>query len=105
MEQGNLAQLNAGSITGLYGSDIKNFAEKLVKMNLIHVLGSDGHNVKGRPTKIIGGYRRVGEINPELHKWIIENEKKIIYGEEVEVLEIKKGKKKKSGFFSFFTGR
>ena len=44
VEQGNLAQLNAGSLSGQYGTDIKKFAEKLVAKNLIHIIGSDGHN-------------------------------------------------------------
>lgn len=44
VEQGNLAQLNAGSLLGKYGTDIKKCAEKLVARNLIHIVGSDGHN-------------------------------------------------------------
>jgi len=101
VEQGNLAQLNAGSLSGQYGTDIKKFAEKLVAKNLIHIIGSDGHNNKRRNTNIKEGLAKIKALNPELFNWIKDNEKKILQGEEVEVLDIVTDKKKKS-FFSFF---
>lgn len=101
IEQGNLAQLNAGSLCGQYGTNIKKFAEKLVARNLIHIVGSDGHNNSRRNSDIKEGLQKIEDINPELFNWIKYNEKKILQGEEVEVLDIKSEKKKKS-FFSFF---
>lgn len=98
IEQGNLAQMNAGSLIGSYGKDIKLFAEKLVEMNLIHVLGSDGHNNKNRITRIKKGFEIIDSINSKLSAWIVENESRILEDEEVDVLEIKEVKKKK-GFF------
>lgn len=100
VEQGNLAQMNAGSIVGIYGSDIKKFAEKLVSMNLIHMLGSDGHNNTRRNTNLQQGFKRVESLNNGLYKWITENEKNILDGIDVEVPEIILNKKKKS-FFNF----
>jgi protein-tyrosine phosphatase len=101
IEQGNLAQLNAGSLTGQYGTDIKKSAEKLVSRNLIHIVGSDGHNNKRRNTNIKDGLEKIEAINPELFNWIKNNQKKILQGEDVEVLDIIDDTKKKS-FFSFF---
>lgn len=101
IEQGNLAQLNAGSLTGQYGTDIKKSAEKLVSRNLIHIVGSDGHNNKRRNTNIKEGLEKIEAINPELFNWIKNNQKKILQGEDVEVLDIINDTKKKS-FFSFF---
>lgn len=101
IEQGNLAQLNAGSLTGQYGTDIKKSAEKLVSRNLIHIVGSDGHNNKRRNTNIKEGLEKVEAINPELFNWIKNNQKKILQGEDVEVLDIIDDTKKKS-FFSLF---
>ncbi len=101
IEQGNLAQLNAGSLTGQYGTDIKKSAEKLVSRNLIHIVGSDGHNNKRRNTNIKEGLEKIEAINPELFNWIKNNQKKILQGEDVEVLDIIDDTKKKS-FFSFF---
>ena len=76
IEQGNLAQLNAGSLTGQYGTDIKKSAEKLVSRNLIHIVGSDGHNNKRRNTNIKEGLEKIEAINPELFNWIKNNQKK-----------------------------
>lgn len=101
VEQGNLAQLNAGSLTGLYGTEIRKFAEKLVRMNLIHILGSDGHNNTRRNTDIREGFNRVKELNNELYLWINNNEEKIIDGIELEVPEIITNMRKKS-FFNIF---
>lgn len=100
VEQGNLAQLNAGSIMGLYGGDIKKFSEKLIKRNLVHLIGSDGHNSGKRNTYIKDAYASVKNININLYNWIIDNEEKIIFGEEVAPLSVLN--EKKNPFLKFF---
>lgn len=98
LEQGNLAQINAGSLTGLYGSAIKETALKLVERNMIHFIGSDAHNNKNRDTNICSGINEIKRINQDLFLWIVNNEEKILTGEEIYPLEIKDEKKK--GFLS-----
>ncbi|ERI94383.1 putative capsular polysaccharide biosynthesis protein [Clostridiales bacterium oral taxon 876 str. F0540] len=98
VEQGVLAQVNAGSLRGIYGKDIKIFAELLVEKNLIHIVGSDAHDNARRTAKIEGAFDIIKNKNKELYEWINENQYKIIEGKEVEPLQIKKGKKE----FSFF---
>lgn len=44
IERGVLLQLNTNSITGYYSKDVKKVAEKLVKNQMIHFIGSDCHN-------------------------------------------------------------
>jgi protein-tyrosine phosphatase len=97
VDQGTLAQMNAGSLRGIYGKDIKEFAEKLVDRNLIHMLGSDAHDDSRRTTKISSAFEIVRKRNEELYQWIIQNQYNVIKGKPVEVLPIKRGKK-----FSFF---
>jgi protein-tyrosine phosphatase len=104
VEQGTLVQMNAGSLRGIYGKLIQKNAEKLLSMNLVHVLGSDGHNDARRPTKLVEGYNRVKDMNKELHEWITENESLIIQGGYVELPEIRVVRKKKS-VFDFFRRR
>lgn len=101
IEQGVLAQVNAGSLVGSYGRDIKRFAEKLAAMNLIHLVGSDAHEDKRRTAKIRTSFEVLGQINPELYRWIFENQNNIIEGRPVEVLPLRINKKKLS-FFGFF---
>lgn len=101
LNQGNLAQMNSGSLMGSYGGEIKKFAEKLVSMNLIHMLGSDAHNNGRRNTNIKSGYERVKELNKNLFQWIEGNELKVLQGIDVEAPDIISIKRKR-GFFDFF---
>lgn len=101
IEQGTLVQMNAGSLRGIYGQTIQKCAENFVQRNMVHILGSDGHNNTRRTTSIAGGYDKIKAINKGLHKWIIENERRIMLGETVDLPEIGTVKKKKR-FFDFF---
>jgi len=89
IEQGAIAQMNSGSLRGKYGEKVEEFSKHLVKRNLIHLLGSDGHNITGRKTKIKEGFKIIKELNTPLYRSIIENEKRVIEGEDIEVLPIK----------------
>ena len=47
-EMGAYMQVNAGSIAGTEGFSVKRFCKKLMRMDLLHFVGSDGHNVLER---------------------------------------------------------
>lgn len=100
IEQGALAQTNSGSLTGMFGSTVKECAEKLVKRNLVHMIGSDGHNDNKRTTNILEGRNRIKKINNELFRWIEDNEENIILNKDIDCLPILKNEKK--SFFNFF---
>lgn len=102
IEQGVLAQITSGSLRGIYGKDIKNFSEKLVKKNMVHVVGSDAHNNSVRSTLIKKEYESIKMLNKDLYNWIIENETRIVNNEEVVVPEVL-SRKKKNSFFKFFS--
>jgi protein-tyrosine phosphatase len=100
--QGTLVQMNAGSLTGMYGSNINKFADKLIDMNMVHLLGSDGHNDYGRTTKLKEAYRKVRVRNKRLFEWLLENEQNIIQGIPVEIPELREVNRTKKKFFWFF---
>lgn len=100
VDQGTLIQMNAGSLIGIYGDRIKKFAESLVDKNLAHILGSDGHNDSKRNTNIKDAFEIIKSRNLSLYKWILNNEEKVLDGQEVEILEILLNKRKK--LFEFF---
>lgn len=102
VEQGNLAQMNSGSLMGLYGGEIKRQAEKLLKMNLIHMLGSDAHNDGKRNTFLSEAYNKVKELNEPLYNWILQNEKNIVNGLDVQCLDVKNEITKKKSFWNIF---
>lgn len=52
VQQGCLAQVNATSITGLYGKDIQKVVMSLLDKGLVHFVSSDSHTCSGRSPKL-----------------------------------------------------
>lgn len=50
IKEGMLFQLNAGSIAGDFGKDVKKTATKYLEHNIYSVVGSDAHRDRGRDT-------------------------------------------------------
>jgi protein-tyrosine phosphatase len=53
VSKGALAQITAGSISGLLGRDHQRAARELLQQNLVHMIASDGHTAHGRRTPIL----------------------------------------------------
>ena len=102
MNQGALCQLNAGSLRGMYGKEVKAFAEILVKRNMIHIIGSDAHNNRGRSPLVMNEIAIIKAMNEELYNWIMDFSRKLIDGKEMDVLPIKDKINNRKSFFSFF---
>ncbi|WP_264174539.1 CpsB/CapC family capsule biosynthesis tyrosine phosphatase [Clostridium algoriphilum] len=104
INQGVMMQINAGSLLGDNGKDIKKTAQEFLKRNMIHILGSDGHNITSRKTKLKEAYKIVEKVNVKLYNWIIENQTNIINNVDLtEFLELKLKKSKgKISFFNIF---
>jgi protein-tyrosine phosphatase len=102
IKQGVLMQSNSGSLLGDYGKEVKKTCEEFVKRNMIHILGSDGHNITSRKTRLKEAYAIVKHKNEALYGWISENEANIINNVSMmEFLEIKP-KKRTISFFNIF---
>ena len=87
MKAGVILQSNYGSIVGQYGKECKKTIEKMLKHNMVHLLGSDVH----RPQTV---YYNMPEILKILEKLIGRNQLeylsninpgKIINNESIEV--------------------
>jgi protein-tyrosine phosphatase len=57
---GAFGQLTTGSVTGLFGEEIAEFSEELVRKGLVHVIASDAHNTRGRPPVLSPSLARLG---------------------------------------------
>ncbi len=104
IKQGVLMQINSGSLLGDYGKEVKKTAEEFVKRNMIHILGSDGHNITSRKTRLKEAYTIVKDKNEAMYDWILQNQNNIINNVsmmEFLELKLKKGKGKIS-FFNIF---
>lgn len=97
IEEGCLFQLNAGSIRGFFGKDVKKAAETLMKNNVYSFIGSDAHNNSSRNTGIKEEYQEVFKKNKDLENIFLDNSNKLLNNEEIQF----EGKliKKKKGFF------
>ncbi|GAB6137382.1 tyrosine-protein phosphatase [Halanaerobaculum tunisiense] len=62
VEAGMLAQLNAGSLLGKFGSRVQETAEILVQHNLVQVVGSDLHATDRRRECLAEGTQRLKEL-------------------------------------------
>ena len=59
---GALTQVTAASITGTFGPKARDFVREMLARNLVHVVASDGHDVRYRPPLLSDAVRVVAEV-------------------------------------------
>jgi protein-tyrosine phosphatase len=86
VQRGALLQMNAGSITGRHGPQVKDTATILLNSNLIHLVGSDGHNTRSRPIKMRSAYEFIANEWGEHRALQLfnENSRKVLAGHVLE---------------------
>ncbi len=60
VHQGAFGQITTGSVVGVFGEDVAEFSEELIRKKLVHVVASDAHNVRGRPPILTAALTRIG---------------------------------------------
>jgi protein-tyrosine phosphatase len=89
VKKGAMLQVTAGSLLGLFGSQVRTVANQLMDANLVHVIATDAHDVNRRVLKLKRAYELVlekwGPDRAEMLFWT--NPKKIINGEEIDIGE------------------
>ena len=99
IKEGFLFQMNAGSIEGQFGNNVKKTAEILLANNIYNFIGSDAHNDTNRCTGIDRGIelaKKKNKINEELFR---ESGRRLLNNEDIEFIGEKV--KEKKGIFSF----
>ncbi|MFZ5986938.1 MAG: tyrosine-protein phosphatase [Bacillota bacterium] len=88
LERGCLIQVDAGSIAGVYGNTVREFAKKLIKLNMAHFIASDAHCSKDYAEWHLQSYKKVinwagkeyaDKLFNENPKLVLENLKGNIY--------------------------
>jgi len=59
---GALGQVTAQSLTGEFGRNTRDAAERLLKLNLVHLIASDAHNDGGRPPRLSEALERAAKV-------------------------------------------
>lgn len=62
VQMGALTQANSGSFSGIYGSRAEEAVFRFLELNLIHFIGSDGHNVRSLAPRLSEAVKRVGMV-------------------------------------------
>lgn len=99
IDEGYLFQLNGGSLTGLFGKEVKKTAETFLTNNIYSFIGSDAHSNGNRNTNLKEACEIANGINRGASKRfennglaLINNENIVFQGEKIQ---------KKKGLFSF----
>ncbi|GAB6168234.1 exopolysaccharide biosynthesis protein [Clostridium carnis] len=99
IEEGFLFQLNTGSITGDFGSEVKKTAEIFIKNKIYNFIGSDAHRDEKRTTDMTKGLEIIKKTDKNYVKELKKFGEKLLNNEEIKFTgELIKEKK---GLFSF----
>lgn len=87
--RGVLIQVNAGSITGVFGEQVRGFSEELLRYGLVHLVGSDAHNSDSRPLILSEARAVTAELVGEGAAEVLfhTNPARVIAGDKIEVLQ------------------
>jgi protein-tyrosine phosphatase len=65
VDRGCLMQVTAGSLTGVFGSQIQGFSESLIEQGLVHFISTDAHGTGSRPPLLGKAFERVADLAGE----------------------------------------
>jgi protein-tyrosine phosphatase len=89
IRMGCLGQVTAMSLTGGFGSGVKQTAEKLLKSGLVHIIASDTHSINRRPPILSAAVREAEKIvgKEEAQRMVTEYPQAVIEGRRPNVPE------------------
>jgi protein-tyrosine phosphatase len=99
INEGYLFQMNAGSLEGKFGGDVKKTTEILLQNGIYNFIGSDAHNTKSRNTGLSNAINLVNGYDNNIENIFEDSSRKILNSEHVDFLG-QRIKEKKS-IFSF----
>ena len=95
INSGCLMQIDGGSLLGHFGKKCRITAEEMLKMNMVHIIGSDSHNNRNRNFCLLESSNYAKKIlNSDISDLVINNPRKIILGEKISIPEIKQIKRR-----------
>lgn len=103
VQRGILMQMNASSLTGRFGKEVKRFAYTMMEQDWVHFVASDCHSIESRPMILSEAYNLVAKEwgREKAEACFVKNPMAAVNGEPVETPHPKELKKKKRGLFSF----
>jgi len=108
VQVGALTQANSGSFSGIYGSEAEEAVFRFLELNLIHFIGSDGHNRRSLVPRLSEAVKRAEIVlgKKEAKALVADNPRAVLEDREIPYLpepvnpnEIQKKIKMKIPFF------
>lgn len=88
VRRGALSQITAGSLAGHFGKNIQKLSMDLIDANLVHVYGSDVHNLQTRPLLFNEGLDYVEKKGyGDMVDLLLTNNERIITNDHLQILE------------------
>lgn len=92
---GAFTQLTSHSINGLFGKKIRDISLSWCRMNLIHVVASDAHNVTSRTFGLKQAFETISnELGHKFVDYYQSNAQSILYAKDIETMDPKIVRKK-----------
>ncbi len=106
--RGALAQVTAGSLTGLFGSTAATAAQLFLAHGCIHFIASDAHSPRGRAPVMSGALEPAGRLLGEdgAARLVKDNPRRVLQGKGVDTPGLKEIHAVREGFFKrLFSGK
>ena len=89
IRMGALAQITSSSLTGTFGSRVREISEEMIRRRCIHFLASDAHDLSYRPPDLSRAYRRLTELvgEDEARRMVRDNPEAVLEGREIRAPE------------------
>ena len=104
INQGCLVQIDAGSITGQFGSRCQRFAKRLLQARAVHTIGSDAHDHRGRNYRVLeNACKEVETLVDNSYAQLLcdKNPEKIWHGHKIEEMPLDENAVFASGWNKF----
>ncbi|MQL52243.1 phosphotransferase [Desulfofundulus thermobenzoicus] len=89
VSRGVLAQVTAGSLTGMFGREAAGKAFYFLERGLAHFVASDAHSSTGRPPVISPALKEVEcRLGDEAARWLAENSRRVLEGRGIAVEDV-----------------
>lgn len=87
VNRGALVQVNASSIIGGRGRDLRKFSLQLCKNHLVHFIASDAHHITKRPFLLPAAYAYLQrKLSPDYVDYVKQNAQHVLNGTEFHIL-------------------
>jgi protein-tyrosine phosphatase len=103
VQQGALVQVNSGSLTGIYGRQPAEVVLRFLEWDLVHFIGSDGHNTHSIPPRLAEAAKRAEMLvgKEAVRALVHDNPKAVLEDREIPYFPEPRDPRKSKKSFSF----